>query len=139
ELFFGYNWRNGKFVAGMQAEGMLFSDIGFKAGGPLVTTGSSALNGGPALRSFMIDIGSSSQKLGSAVGLIARAGFLATPELLLYGLGGVEFGHFVYTSGGGLGGDNGKWVAGVTAGAGAELRINDHWSLRGEYRYMHFD
>jgi opacity protein-like surface antigen len=138
-LFLGYNWRNGKFVAGVQAEGKLFSDVGFRAGGRLVTTGSSAINGSPALPSFMVDVGSSNQKLGSAVGLIARAGFLATPELLLYGLGGVEFGHFVYTSVSGAGGDNGKWVAGPTAGAGAELKINDHWSLRGEYRYMHFD
>ena len=74
------------------------------------------------------------------VGLVGRAGFLATPDLLLYGVGGVEFGHFVYPRGrDAIGGNNGKWAPGYTAGAGAELRMTDHWSLRGEYRYLHFD
>lgn len=139
ELFLGHNWRSGRFVAGVQAEGTLFSDIGFRAGGPLVSTSVSTFNGAPTGFSTSVDVGSSNQKLRSAVGLIGRAGFLATPELLLYGLGGVEFGHFSYAAAAATGGDNGKWVAGVTAGAGGELRINDHWSLRGEYRYMHFD
>jgi opacity protein-like surface antigen len=139
ELFLGHNWRSGKVVAGVQAEGTLFSDVGFKAGGQVITTGTSSVNGVPVAPIGMVDIGSSNQKLRSTVGLIARAGFLASPDLLLYGLGGVEFGHFVYTVGTAPAGDNGKWITGVTAGAGAELRINDHWSLRGEYRYMHFD
>ena len=30
-------------------------------------------------------------------------------------------------------------MAGYTAGAGAELKLTNHWSLRGEYRYMHFN
>ncbi len=38
-----------------------------------------------------------------------------------------------------FGGKNGKWVAGYTVGAGGELKLNQNWSLRAEYRYLHFD
>ncbi len=30
-------------------------------------------------------------------------------------------------------------MAGYTAGAGGELKLNQNWSLRAEYRYLHFD
>ena len=39
----------------------------------------------------------------------------------------------------GFGGSNRKWAVGYTAGAGAEVRFDDHWSLRAEYRFLHFD
>jgi opacity protein-like surface antigen len=140
ELFLGYNWRSGRTVAGVQAEGTLFSDVGLKAAGTLTTTTSSTTNGVADPTTLDIRPGADNQQLRSMVGLVGRIGFLATPDLLLYGLGGVEFGHFVYPRGReAIGGNNGKWVPGYTAGAGAELRITDHWSLRGEYRYMHFD
>lgn len=140
ELFLGYNWRSGRAVAGVQAEGTLFSDVGLKSVGPLTTTSSSATNGVADPTTLDIRPGWHNQQLRSVVGLVGRAGFLATPDLLLYGLGGVEFGHFVYPRGrDAIGGNNGKWAPGYTAGAGAELRITDHWSLRGEYRYRHFD
>jgi opacity protein-like surface antigen len=138
ELFLGYNWRSGRTVAGVQMEGTLFSDVGLKAAGTLTSTTSSTTNGVADPTTLDIRPGADNQQLRSMVGLIGRVGFLATPDLLLYGLGGVEFGHFVYTTGRAIGGNNGKWVPGYTAGAGAELRITDHWSLRGEYRYLHF-
>jgi opacity protein-like surface antigen len=63
-----------------------------------------------------------------------------TPKVLLYGLGGLELGHFTYPdSDDRFGGKNGKWVAGYTVGAGGELKVTDRWSLRGEYRYLHFN
>ena len=140
ELFLGNNWRSGRVVAGVQVEGTLFSDLGLKAGGTRTTTTSSTTNGVADPTTLDIRPDADNQQLRSMVGLIGRVGFLATPDLLLYGLGGVEFGHFAYATGrAGIGGNNGKWVPGYTAGAGAELRITDHWSLRGEYRYMHFD
>lgn len=140
ELFLGYNWRNGKFVAGVQAEGTLFGDVGWKANGPLSASTTITVNGVGGPIGPTINPAASRQLLRSEIGLIGRAGFLATTDLLLYGLGGVEFGNFVYaTSRAGLGGANGKWVTGYTAGAGGEMRISDHWSLRGEYRYTHFD
>ena len=74
------------------------------------------------------------------VSVVGRAGFLATPNLLLYGLGGLALGHFKYPDGGDRFPEpNGKWVAGYTVGAGGELKVARHWSLRTEYRYLHFD
>ncbi len=73
--------------------------------------------------------------------MVGRVGVLVTPDILLYGLGGLALGHFVYPDGVGedtAGGKNGKWVAGYTAGAGGEVKLNDNWSLRAEYRYLHF-
>ena len=79
------------------------------------------------------------QTLRSRAGLIARAGFLATENLLLYGLAGAEFGHFAFLDGTDpIGGDDAKWAFGYTAGAGGELKLTDRWSLRGEYRYLRF-
>jgi opacity protein-like surface antigen len=131
DAFLGYNWRADRLVAGVQAEGTVFSDVRWKATGTQTSVNIGNTQVGP---------GNDFQQLRSTVGLIGRAGFLATPDLLLYGLAGAEFGHFVYPNGrDAIGGENGKWVAGYTAGAGGELRINDHWSLRGEYRYLHFD
>ena len=74
------------------------------------------------------------------VGAIGRVGYLVTPKVLLYGLGGLELGHFTYPdSDDRFGGKNGKWVAGYTVGAGGEWKVTDRWSLRGEYRYLHFN
>jgi outer membrane immunogenic protein len=36
----------------------------------------------------------------------------------------------------GSGGSDSNWHNGWTAGAGLEYAINEHWSLKGEYRYM---
>ena len=72
--------------------------------------------------------------------MIGRVGFLATPNILLYGLGGLALGNFAYPDTNDfIGGKNNKWVAGYTAGAGGELKLNGNWSLRAEYRYLHFD
>jgi opacity protein-like surface antigen len=79
------------------------------------------------------------QVLRSRIGLIGRGGYPAQPDLLLYGLAGLEFGHFAYPDEASvLDGDNGVWALGFTTGAGAEWKLTNHWSLRGEYRYLHF-
>ena len=116
ELFLGYNWRSGRVVAGVQVEGTLFSDLGLKAAGTRTATTSSTTNGVADPTTLDIRPDADNQQLRSMVGLIGRVGFLATPDLLLYGLGGVEFGHFAYATGRtGIGGNNGKWVPGYTA------------------------
>ncbi len=80
------------------------------------------------------------QQLRSNFGVIGRIGYLVTPDILLYGLGGLALGNFVYPDGHDrFGGKNSKWVAGYTAGAGGELKLTDNWSLRAEYRYLHYD
>jgi opacity protein-like surface antigen len=138
DLFAGYNWRAGNFVVGGQVEGTVFSDVTLKTSGIRSTTILS--NFGTPATQTSTDVVENRQQLRSMVGLIGRAGYLATPKLLLYGLGGLELGHFVYPDGTDpFGGRNGQWAAGFAAGAGGEYKLTDHWSLRGEYRYVHFN
>jgi opacity protein-like surface antigen len=121
DLFAGYNRRLGNVVVGGQVEGTLYSDVALK----------SSDGGFPPFEH--------PQLLRSRIGLIGRAGFLARPDLLLYGLAGLEFGHFTDPDFFQLqGADGGTWAIGHTVGAGAEWKLSDHWSPRGEYRYLHF-
>ncbi|WP_314963980.1 outer membrane protein [Bradyrhizobium cosmicum] len=138
DLFAGYNWRAGNIVAGGQIEGTLFSDVAFKMIGEQTSNTRQVLNGvvstGVNPRTMQ-----ASEQLRSNVGAIGRAGYLVTPKLLLYGLGGLALGHFTFPDSANVSGPNGKWVAGYTAGLGGEFKLTQRWSLRGEYRYTHFD
>jgi opacity protein-like surface antigen len=140
DLFAGYNWRAGNFVVGGQVEGTLFSDVALKTIGSQTFTSVFTSNGVVAATSSGTGTSEDNQRLRSMVGAIGRAGYLVTPKVLLYGLGGLELGHFTFPdSDDRFGGKNGKWVAGYTVGAGGELKLTDRWSLRGEYRYLHFN
>jgi hypothetical protein len=108
-----------------------FSDVAAKMAGTQTSVNSTSIQN---------SIFDQSERLRSMVSVVGRAGFLATPNLLVYGLGGLALGHFKYPDGGDRFPDpNGKWVAGYTVGAGGELKVARHWSLRTEYRYLHFD
>ena len=73
------------------------------------------------------------------VSVIGRAGFLATPNTLLYGLGGWTFGHFdVDQLAFGLGRIDSFDSDGPTVGGGIEQKLSPNWSLRAEYRYTNF-
>jgi opacity protein-like surface antigen len=140
DLFGGYNWRAGNFVVGGQVEGTLFSDVALKTIGTETSTVAFTSSGGATSTSSGTRTFEDNQRLRSMFGAIGRAGYLVTPKVLLYGLGGLELGHFTYPdSDDRFGGKNGKWVAGYTVGAGGELKLTDRWSLRGEYRYLHFN
>src|SRR5258705_55544 len=132
--------RAGNFVVGGQVEGTVFSDVTLKTIGTQTFTSVSATDGVVTSTSSSIGTTENNQQLRSMVGAIGRAGYLVTPNVLLYGLGGLELGHFTYPdSDDRFGGRNGKWVAGYTAGAGGAVKLTDNCSLRGEYRYLHFD
>jgi opacity protein-like surface antigen len=142
DLFAGYNWRAGNFVVGGQVDGTVFSDVALKTIGTETLNGTSSTNGVVTSTSSGINTIENTEQLRSRAGLIGRVGYLVTPNVLLYGLGGLELGHFITFPGGEeqrAGTKNGKWVAGYTAGAGGEVKLTDNWSLRGEYRYLHFD
>jgi outer membrane immunogenic protein len=81
-----------------------------------------------------------------------RGGYLLTPDLLLYGTGGVAFqqvegsmscghvlpptsvacGQFLHSQ------TDGSWRPGFTVGAGLEWKFAHNWLLRGEYRFSDF-
>ncbi len=73
---------------------------------------------------------------GRSFGLLARAGFLATPNTLVYANGGWENGRFTYqdeiirTS---------SNLDGWSIGAGVEQMLNKNVSARVEYRYTDFN
>jgi opacity protein-like surface antigen len=134
--FAGYNWRMGRIVAGAQVEGSLFSDVAWQTSGVQANTTVQTLSGQTAII-LAQGLVTTVQQLRSTAGLVGRAGFLATPSLYLYGLGGVVFGNFTLPDLEAAG-INSKWSVGATAGVGGEMRLDDHWSVRAEYRYLHF-
>lgn len=73
------------------------------------------------------------------VSVLGRAGILATPTTLLYGVGGWSYGHFQVSE---LTFGNGKirdfFADGPTVGGGFEQKLSSKWSLRAEYRYTNF-
>jgi opacity protein-like surface antigen len=146
-LFAGYNWQPSQYwVFGGQLEGTVFSDITGKAIG---SRSSSELStntftaGGVTTTTTSTQTSSNTtefhDELRSMFSFIGRAGFLATPNVLIYALGGGTLGNFVLPdSQDDFGGRRNKWVLGYTVGAGGEVKLNKNWFLRAEYRYLAF-
>jgi opacity protein-like surface antigen len=150
DLFAGYNFHQGccsKFVFGAQFEGTVFSDITLKSSGRRnsVQTQTTTTNVGGVITVTTASATASStfdnhDELRSMFALVGRAGFLATPHMLFYGLAGATIGNFVIPdSQDPRGGDRSQWEFGYTVGAGLEHKLNQHWSIRAEYRYVHFE
>ncbi len=78
-------------------------------------------------------------KLDWMTSVIGRAGWLATPTTLVYGLGGWNYGHFELDSYElGLGKIDDYGAQGFTVGGGIERKLSRNWSMRAEYRYISF-
>ncbi|MGV1014447.1 MAG: outer membrane beta-barrel protein [Methyloceanibacter sp.] len=83
--------------------------------------------------------GESDLQLDWMVSVIGRAGWLATPSTLLYGLAGWSYAHFeVDRVPFGFGSIDDFESDGPTIGGGIEQRLSPKWSLRAEYRYTDF-
>jgi opacity protein-like surface antigen len=151
-LFAGYNWQPGAYwVIGGQLEGTVFSDITSKGIGTRgatntsVTTTTAITPGLPTTTTTSTLSGTTNgtiqlnDELRSMFSFLGRAGFLATPNVLIYALGGGTLGNFVVPdSNETFGGKRSKWVLGYSVGAGGEVKLNKNWSLRAEYRYLAF-
>lgn len=133
---FGYNWQSSNWLFGLETD---FQGSG-ERGSSLFTC--------VACANDRTDITSSlTQKLDWFGTARARAGFLATPTLLLYGTGGFAYGE-VKTGGSvtgtGLAGTpltvafpgTSSTRSGWTAGGGIEGRIVSNWTWKLEYLYM---
>lgn len=123
-LHAGYDWEvpvstPNKFVLGIEGdlEGASYSQSVVAAGPDLLT-------------------GATSQTRAEVFGsLRGRLGY-AFDHILVYTTGGVAFTSFRNLTATATGVD-GDWLdkVGWTVGAGAEYAIDDHWSVRAEYRY----
>jgi outer membrane immunogenic protein len=85
--------------------------------------------------------------------ITGRAGYLATPDLLVYGKGGLALQEAKTTGACVIPTDNSQYcfspgpqvpithgltLLGVTVGGGVETRLAGNWLLRGEYRFSYF-
>ena len=110
-VFGGYNWQQDNFVYGAEA------DLGYNG-----TKGSD--NG-------------LSAKSGIEGSLRARLGYAVTPEILLYGTGGLAAkNQKIDDSVSGV--NDSKAMLGWTAGAGTDIKITDNVFGRVEYRYTDY-
>jgi outer membrane immunogenic protein len=108
-VFGGYNWQQENFVYGAEA------DIGYNG-----TKGSS---------------GGIEAKSGLEGSLRARLGYSVTPEILLYGTGGLAAKNQKIDDG--ISSDS-KAMLGWTAGVGTDIKITDNVFGRVEYRYTDY-
>lgn len=135
----GYNWQAGQMVFGVEAD---FQGSAVKAEDSL------NLNFGGAAG---IDLdGKAGTKVDWFGTVRARVGFVPTERLMVYGTGGLAYGHIksyingdITPAGGGaplatLDESASKTKAGWTIGAGAEYAFADNWTLKSEYLYTDF-
>ncbi len=115
----GFDWQIDRLVAGVVAD-VSFGNIGLRTNTGL----------GSEQETWL-------RTMGSVRG---RIGFLATPDLLLYGTAGLAIGQrrYAFLDISGLNGGSfavNRTMVGWTAGVGAEYRFASNWSLFAEYRY----
>jgi outer membrane immunogenic protein len=132
---FGYNWQVNKWVFGVETD-FQWTDVKSNAAIALANVGTG----------FVPFNGASNSKLEWFGTTRGRLGFLAAPNFLLYGTGGVAYGsiarswtaNFPGTAQLVAGADRDTrigWVAGV----GGEWKFNRNWIFGVEYLHMEFD
>lgn len=134
----GANWQMDSFVFGVEADISWSGADGSNRVAPLFV---GLAPGVPLLGSFQT-LEAEMNWFGTAR---VRAGFAATPELLLYATGGLAFGHLEFDSFTAFAppgpspfnyvGSHSTTKAGWTIGAGAEWAVGPEWSLKLEYLY----
>ncbi|MBR0723736.1 outer membrane protein [Bradyrhizobium manausense] len=146
----GYNWQSANWVFGIEGD-LNWSGEKGSAG---FSCAASGLAGGACLPGLtFLPAGAAAgttlaidQKLEWFGTVRGRVGVLATPQVLLYGTGGLAFGS-IKTTGTMSGftpagvaiasvGSNSETRAGWTVGVGVEGKITQNWSAKLEYLYM---
>lgn len=135
----GYNLQSGQFVWGVETD-LSWADIkGTNSQGTSVP-----IVGFPG--DFVNSAGIAEQKTDAFGTLRARLGFTPVERLLIYGTGGLAYGHIesntniaettnVGATFSNAIGSASSWRAGWTAGAGLEYAFAPHWSAKAEYLY----
>ncbi len=138
----GYNWQSGKFVFGGEASISWSNLDGTARVSPIIMNNGSAF----ASNGFLL----ANQDLKWFGTLRPRAGVaVAEDRVLIFGTGGLAYGNVNYTANADFRPSAGspilffqypvsfsKTKTGWTAGGGAEIRVNRHWSLKLEYLYL---
>jgi outer membrane immunogenic protein len=136
----GYNWQMGSLVTGLEADIQGSGIKGSASAGNLT-----AFGGGINTDGMVI---SSEPKLSWFGTVRGRLGVTVTPDLLLYGTGGLAYGHVDASANWLIPGDVAtdpptvvpasisKTKVGWTVGAGAEWMFAHNWSAKLEYLYL---
>jgi outer membrane immunogenic protein len=118
----GYNWQYGRAIAGLEAD---FDAADIKSTSNLAVPPPSFI--------------SQTVKTDELASVRARFGWVAWPELLAYGTGGLGLGHFRYSiANPQYAQTNGTTEFGWVAGAGFEYKLLEHVLLRAEYLHYGF-
>jgi outer membrane immunogenic protein len=134
----GINWQFARtWVVGIEGDWSYFN-VGHSISQTLT------FNGGTPIP---LSSGSLSTKLDWLASARNRLGYLAMPNLLVYGTGGVAWGKITDSGAAALNNNFGFTYAsnvapnnvavGWVAGGGLEWMLANHWLLRGEYLYYH--
>ncbi len=133
----GFNWQAGHIVVGAE-----FDFSGAAMDGTVTVTPINQNNGTPFPGAGFLTAHQHTSWIGT---LRPRVGIAIVPRLLIYGTGGLAFGHVDYSA------DSDFRPAGTehypaalslrkkgwVAGAGAELALSRRWSVKGEY--LHYN
>jgi len=93
------------------------------------------ITGGSIKDSFDTGTGKFESKVNYMLALRLKAGYLVQDDMLVYGLAGWQRGDFTYDD---LGTDVDYNANGYVIGLGVEKRLNENWSITGEYEYTNF-
>jgi outer membrane immunogenic protein len=135
----GYNWQVGSLVTGLEADIQSSGIKGSARATPALAATGLPATGGPLILS--------EQKLSWFGTVRGRLGVTVTPELLLYGTGGLAYGHVDASANTRfpviINNPDNQYPASVsepkvgwTAGAGAEWMFARNWSAKLEYLYV---
>ena len=97
--------------------------------------------GHPKLGSANLDTANAEWEAGNSWGVGARIGYLPSPRMLIYGVGGftqLEVSTDLLTGTSPATRDD-KWASGYFVGAGVEILSADNLSLKLEYRFSRYD
>lgn len=131
----GYNWHKGIFVIGAETDFSGSGMTGSEMVSPITTN-----NGTPYPGTGYIEVHQDTDWLGT---LRLRLGVTPVSRLLIYGTGGMAYGHVHYSANSNFmpfgtiqyPASFTKTKVGWTAGGGVEIALGKRWSIKTEYLY----
>ncbi|MBX9712061.1 MAG: outer membrane beta-barrel protein [Xanthobacteraceae bacterium] len=142
----GYNWRLDRFVYGVESD-VSYLHLSLTNGGRASSLNAGLNNGGAPPVPVVATVGTTADMNWLAT-FRGRIGYLASPDLLVYGTGGLALTHqavsYSYTdnwifNGGAVGNSTSTSnAAGYAVGGGAEWGLGRNWTLKAEYLRVGF-